>query len=369
MSQEILKYKIGLSLLPKIGNVTAKKLIAYTGSIEAVFREKRRNLKKIPGIGSALAEYIVKQNVLDIAESEINLMERNQVEAKFYLDREYPERLRHCNDAPVILYQKGDCDLNKNKVLSFVGTRNATPYGKQMCEKLIGDLRSRGHEVLIVSGLAYGIDICSHRGAMKNELETVAVLGHGLGNLYPASHKSTAMAITQKGCLISEFRFWEKPEPAFFVKRNRIVAGMADATIVIESGLKGGALITADIASSYNRDVFAVPGNVSNIYSEGCNRLIKSNKAALLESVEDLEYLLGWDIKDVKQESRQMQLFTNLSDEEQLIMEQLKKNGDMPFDHIYLESNLPVSKVSALLLNLELLGIVKSLPGKVYRAV
>ena len=368
MSEDLLIYKLGISFIPKIGDITAKKLIAYTGSAEAIFKEKKKILEKIPGIGSGLARSVSSQNILKQAEKEIEHTKKNNIDILYYLDENYPQRLLHCNDAPVILYRKGNCNLNKAKILSFVGTRNASSYGRNMCEKLIVDLNGRGHDVIISSGLAYGIDICSHKTALKEGLETVAVLGHGLNFLYPAYHTQIAEKIKSQGCILTEFPFEQKPEPSFFVKRNRIVAGMADATIVIESGRKGGALITADLANSYNRDVFAVPGNVGNSTSEGCNFLIKTNKAALIESVEDIEYLMGWDKKE-KNNAVQMQLFKNLSKEEQLVVDHLKKNGEMPFDHIYLETKLPVSSVSAILLNLEFSGIVKSLPGKLYKII
>ncbi len=369
LSDQKLKFKIGLSLLPKIGDVTAKKIVAYTGSIEAIFEEKKKNLEKIPGIGPVLAKTIVKNKILDKAEEEIEFIEKGNIKALFYLDKDYPERLKQCGDAPVILYQKGQCNLNKTKILSLVGTRNATAYGREACEKIIQDLKSRGHDVIIVSGLAYGIDICSHKAALKEGLETVAVLAHGYNFLYPSLHRPIAGKITDQGCLLTEFRYNEKPEPAFFVRRNRIVAGMADATIVIESGIKGGALITADLANSYNRDVFALPGNVGNNYSAGCNKLIKSNKAALIESVEDIEYIMGWDKKQENEKPVQFQLFSSLNPDEQRIVDVLKETGEMPFDHLYLQTKLPVSKVSALLLNLEFSGVVKSLPGKVYKLV
>ena len=369
MSEESLKYKIGLSLIPKIGDVTAKKLVAYTGSVEAVFNEKKRNLEKIPGIGPVLAKSIEKQNILVKAEQEVEKVIKNNINILFYLDDNFPERLKHCTDSPILLFRKGECDLNSNKILSIVGTRNATNYGKEICEKLIKELKEKGHNVLIISGLAYGIDICAHKAALNNCIETIAVLGHGLGMIYPAAHRATAKKIEEKGCLLTEFLYDDQPEPPNFVKRNRIVAGLADATIVIESGTKGGALITADIANSYNRDVFAVPGNVNSTWSNGCNKLIKSNKAALLESADDIEYLLGWDAQKPKNGVVQRELFHTLSREEQLIVDSIKEEGQTPIDHIFLTTQLPVSKVSALLLNLEFAGIVKSLPGKIYKII
>jgi len=367
MSDEQLKYKIGISLIPGIGSVNAKKLIAYTGSIDGVFKEKKKNLLKIPGIGEFLAEQIVNQKVLDIAEKEIGFIDKHKVNHLFYLDENYPVRLKNCEDAPVVIFYKGEVDFNQPKVLSIVGTRNATDYGKDCCNKLIDDLKSHKHEVLIVSGLAYGVDICAHRAALRCGLDTVAVLAHGLSTLYPSLHKATAKEICMHGALLTDFISNTLPDRNNFVKRNRIIAGLADATVVIESGIKGGALITADIANSYNRDVMAFPGRTNDPYSRGTNWLIKTNKAAMIENIDDLEYLLGWDSPSQATEARQTQLFVELSEEEQKIADLLREQGELAIDLISLQINLPVSKVSAMLLNLEFAGVVRSLPGKVYR--
>lgn len=366
MTDTSLKYKIGISLIPGIGNINAKKLIAYTGSLEGVFKEKKKNLLKIPGIGEILAEQIVNQDVLAAAEKEIEFISKYGIGYYFYLDEMYPVRLKNCEDSPVMLYYKGNIDFNKAKVLSIVGTRNATEYGKECCNQFIADLKARNHDVIIVSGLAYGVDICAHRAALRNGLETIAVLAHGLSTIYPAVHRATAKEICNLGALVTDFTSSTMPERNNFVKRNRIVAGMADATLVIESGIKGGALITADLAASYNRDVFAFPGRANDSYSRGCNWLVKTNKAALIETVEDLEFLLGWEVIDDKN-PKQTALFIELSDDEQIIFDILKENGELPIDLICFKTNMSVSKVSALLLNMEFAGIVKTLPGKVYR--
>lgn len=369
MENELI-YKIGLGLIPKIGNVTAKRLIAYTGSIEGIFREKKQNLLKIPGIGEFLANKIVSNNILEKAEEEIKTIQKNKIKVLFYLDDHFPERLKHCEDAPILLFLKGDVNLNESKVVSIVGTRNATEYGKHLCDEFVGSLNSRKHKVLIVSGLAYGIDSYAHKAAMKNGLKTVAVLGHGLNYLYPALHKGLSRKIEHHGGLITEFLFNTEPEPSQFVKRNRIIAGLADATIVVESRKKGGALITADIANSYNRDVFAFPGKINDPFSKGCNRLIKSNRAALIEGVEDLEYIMGWERQEKENKKNvQRTLFNELDEDEMKIMNVLYEEGETPIDIIYLRSKLPVSKVSSLLLNLEFAGLIRSLPGKIYKAI
>jgi DNA processing protein len=363
-----LRYKIGIGLIPKIGPVLTRRLIAYCGSAEGVFREKQGHLAKIPGIGEKLIEHIAKNKNLETADKEIEFIRHNRISALFYLDDDFPERLRNCEDAPVILYIKGKTDFNRQKVISIVGTRNPTDYGRSMTRELIGQIAAAFPETLIVSGLAYGIDICAHKASLKNNLDTVGVLGHGLSLLYPSSHQETAKQMVEKGALVTEFRHDEKPESPNFVKRNRIIAGLADATIVMESGEQGGALITADIANSYNRDVFAFPGRVNDKYSLGCNRLIKTNRAALIESLGDLEYLLGWQ-KSNKGEAVQKELFVELTTEEKLLTDLLRNNANATMDHLALRSNLQISRVSGLLLNLEFKGIVKCLPGKVYQLV
>lgn len=366
-----LKYKIALSLIPKVGHITAKKLVAYVGDYEGVFKESKKNLLKIPDIGQTLANNIVHTNVLPLAEKEIEFIEKNNIRVIFYLDEEYPERLKHCIDAPILLYTKGELSLNQRKVLSIVGTRKATDEGVSFCTSLVSALADRGHNPIIVSGLAYGIDATAHKAALDNNLATVAVLGHGLDIIYPASHKSLANKIMDNGLLITDFPSKSKRDKNNFVKRNRIIAGLSDATIVVESGEKGGALITADIANSYNRDVFAVPGRVMDTHSKGCNQLIKTNKAALLEKVEDIEYLLGWEPENKpNQKDIQRNLFVELNDEEKIIVDILKSNTkELPIDTICLKAQLPTSKVSPILLELEFKGILKTLPGKTYKLI
>jgi DNA processing protein len=366
MPNDMLLYQIGISLIPGIGNITAKKLIAYTGSVEAVFTEKKKNLLKIPGIGELLAQQVVNQQVLSIAEKEIEFIKKYHISYSFYLDNDYPVRLKNCEDSPVILFYKGKTDFNQAKILSIVGTRSATEYGKEFCSQLVAGLKQRGHQILIVSGLAYGIDICAHRAALRNGFETIAVLAHGLSMVYPGVHRATAKEICDQGALITDFISSTLPERNNFVKRNRIIAGIADATLVVESALKGGALITADIANSYNRDVLAYPGRANDAYSKGCNWLVKTNKAAMVECVEDLEYHLGWEITQQKQ-ATQTELFAELTREELEIVAILREHGELPIDIIAIHANMPVSKVSALLLNIEFAGVVRSLPGKVYR--
>jgi DNA processing protein len=369
MINDDLKYKIALSLVPKVGHITAKKLVSYVGSFEGVFKESKKNLIKIPGIGSVLANSIVNTDSLSKADEEISFITKNNISPILYLDKKYPERLKHCEDAPILIYTLGEVDLNSRKVLSIVGTRKATTEGVAFCKKLIKDLKDREHDPVIVSGLAYGIDAVAHQEALNNQLKTIAVLGHGLDIIYPASHKKLAKDILKQGMLITDFPSKSIRDKNNFIKRNRIIAGLSDATIVIESGEKGGSLITADIANSYNRDVFAVPGRVSDLYSKGCNSLIKANKAAMLTSIEDLEYMLGWEPGEKGSKDVQRDLFVSLSNEEKIIAEILKEFEELPIDSICLKCNMSTSKVSPILLNLEFMGVVKTLPGKKYKLI
>ena len=369
MSNNPLLYRIAISLISGIGSINSKKLIAYIGSVEGVFKEKKSALLKIPGIGEVLANEIANSNVLGKAQEEIDFIEKYNIKALFYLDEDYPARLKHCEDCPILLYSKGSVDFNKQKVISIVGTRNATEYGKSFTEKLIAKMAESSHNPIIVSGLAFGIDICAHKAAMRNKLDTIAVLAHGLKSVYPSVHTKYAKEIVQHGALLTEFTSDIKADRSFFVRRNRIVAGLADATIVVESGEKGGALITADIANSYNRDVFAVPGRIDDTMSKGCNKLIKTNKAILLENIDDLEYIMGWEKQENKPKNIQRELFVNVTDDEKKILDILSKNGELPIDSLCIEMDMPVSKVSPLLLNLEFSGLVKGLPGKIYKLV
>lgn len=322
---------------------------------------------KIPGIGDYLSRRVSNKTILEKAEKEIIYLNENRVQAMFFLDKNYPERLKQCADAPIMLYQQGSCDLNARQIISVVGTRNATQRGRDLCDKLIGEIGQTHPQTIVVSGLAYGIDVASHKAALQNKLQTVAVLAHGLSTMYPAVHRNIASEIVGQGALVTDFIHSELPEKNNFVKRNRIIAGLSDATIVVESGNKGGALITADLANSYNRDVFAFPGRVSDTWSKGCNRLIFTNKAFLIESLRDLEYIMGWERTKSRPEAQQTSLFQELDQDEKLITGLLQENEQLSMDQISVKLQFPVSKVSSLLLTLEFKGLVKSLPGKTYK--
>lgn len=363
--EDYLKYKIALSLIPNIGDILAKRLVSYCGSAEAVFKEKKSSLEKIPGIGSNYAESVIHHHVFDRAEEEIKFIEKNNITPLFYLDSGYPKRLTHCEDSPVMLYFKGNVNFNAEKIISIVGTREATEYGKTVCEKLISDLSA--HQMVIVSGLAYGIDICAHRSSLEHNIPTVCVLAHGLDRIYPSVHKATAEKMLSNGGWLTDFTSKTIPGRENFPRRNRIVAGISDATIVIESKKEGGSLITADIANGYNRDVFAFPGRIDDVCSEGCNNFIKQNKAALIQSAADVVYILGWEKKINAKAPVQKKLFIDLSTEEELLVNVLKEKEPITIDDLCFASKMPMSKVSALLLTLEFTGIIKSLPGKMYR--
>lgn len=361
------RYEIALSLISGIGSINAKKLLAYIGSPEAVFKEKKQNLIKIPGIGEKVAKAVFDKETLFKTDTEISFIEKHNINTYFYTDKEYPNRLKQYEDSPIVLYSKGKIDFNQAKIISIVGTRKATHEGLENCKKLIEDLTQKGHKVLVISGLAYGIDVHAHKTALKNNQETIAVLGHGLNMIYPAAHKSYAKEIIKQGALLSELPSSAVLDPAHFVKRNRIIAGMADATVVVESAKKGGSLITAKIANDYNKDVFAFPGRVNDKYSEGCNFLIKTNQASLIESADDIEYIMGWT-PSKKEKIVQSQLFVELSDDEESIINFLKENGKTAIDLISIQMKMPVSKVSTILLKLEFSGLVLSFPGKIYAA-
>lgn len=365
MSDQLL-YQIALTQIPGVGDIMGKKLIAWCGNAEAVFSEKRRILSKIPGIGAFTLKAIHQFKDFGRAEEEIRFIEKEHVRPLFFTDPEYPRRLQHCADSPMMLYYKGMTDLNARRIIAVVGTRNATEYGRSLCEKLIDELVVS--EVLVVSGLAYGIDSCAHRSSLKAGLQTIGVMAHGHDRIYPAINRSLAERMLAQGGLLTEFLSGTNPDRENFPRRNRIVAGMCDAIVVVESAKKGGALITADIANSYNRDVFAFPGRVGDPLSEGCNYFIRTNRAALLESADNIRYIMGWDEK-VPGGGKQTKLFREFNTDESRIIEVLKsaEGNECGIDDLMLRSELPASKVAAILLGFEFEALVTALPGKRFR--
>lgn len=360
-------YQIALTLVPKVGDVAAKKLIAYCGSAEHVFKESRTNLIRIPGIGSVMANCIVSQRVFAEAESELRFIEQHQIKPIYFMDEDYPFRLKRCVDAPMLLYLKGvdKFNLNAKKIISVVGTRSASDYGKWITDTLVKGL-SRLDGLVVVSGLAYGIDIAAHKASLKHAIPTLGVLAHGLDRMYPFVHRQLSVEMQQTGALLTEFRGGTKPERENFPKRNRIIAGLSDATLVVEARKKGGALITADIANSYNRDVFAVPGRVGDESSEGCNQLIRRNKAALVQSAADVCYLMGWDEQTNKKSQKPAPIFNDLSSDQIRLLEVMSENKKTSINQLFMRLKLPISKIMNLLFQLELKGLVKSYPGNQY---
>ncbi len=362
-----LLHQLALKFVPGIGDVLAKNLISYCGSAEDIFKTSKHKLLQIPGIGSKMAASILDPVCFTRAEKEIKCIEKNQIKAIFYTDAAYPKRLKTCIDAPVMLFYRSTADLNKQRVISIVGTRHSTVYGRKLCEDLVEHLKT--YEATVVSGLAYGIDICAHKACVKHQLPTVGILGHGLDRLYPAQHRSTAEKMIENGGLLTEFPSETNPDRENFPKRNRIIAGMADATIVVEASIKGGALITAEIANSYNRDVFTFPGRIGDEFSEGCNFLIRFNKAGLLTSNEDLAEQLGWLDQKLTVKKQQLLFPLDLTEHEKHIYETLKLSGQLGIDDLSIKTSLPVSILAMNLLNLEMQGLVRSLPGKSYSLI
>ncbi|MCC7302587.1 MAG: DNA-protecting protein DprA [Bacteroidia bacterium] len=354
-----LLFDVALSLLPEIGPVKAKALLAYCGSAENVFKASRRELEKIPGIGKGTVASVHTAEIVEAAEQEIRQCQRNGINVISYTSAEYPSRLKQCGDGPIVLFCKGNATLNYSRIVSVVGSRDASVHGKEVCEQIVRGLKEMN--AMVVSGLAYGMDICAHRACLKLDIPTIGVLAHGLDTIYPSAHRTVAERMCENGGLITEFPFATRLHPDHFPRRNRIIAGMADALIVVEAGMRSGSLVTATLANDYSRDVFAVPGRWSDSSSEGTNHLIKTNKAALIQSVSDIEYLLGWEKKEGE---RQMQLFRELDEEEKRIVDALKKSDDVHIDDLSILTDIPGGKLLSKLLSMEFDGIVVSQPGK-----
>ena len=360
-----LLYEIALTLVPGVGDVNIKKLVAYCGCAEAVFREKRSNLLHISGIGERTVESIVSQNVLSRAEKELSFVEKNDIRVLYYLNPDYPKRLSHCYDSPAIIYCKGETDLNVEKIIGVVGTRNVTEYGKELADRIVKELSA--DDVLVVSGLAYGVDTCAHKAALDNGLKTAAVLAHGFHTLYPHSNTKLSRKIVERGgCLLTENISGVEPDRENFPKRNRIVAGMIDCLIVVESASKGGALITVDIANSYDREVFAFPGRIGDVFSEGCNNIIKNNKASLLVNADDIRYVMRWNT-NAKVQAKQLKMFREFTDDEKSLLNLFENDDVINLDDIIIETRMSPSKIASILLSLEFDGIIKALPGKRYQ--
>ena len=358
-------YQIALTMIHGVGYVHSRQLLEYFGTAEAIFSEKERLLEKVPRIGAKTAAEIKNPDVLSQAETELAFMQENDIKGLFITDENYPQRLKECADAPLLLYSKGNIDLNRKRVISIVGTRNATAYGREQTEQLVTELAKAFPDLLIVSGLAFGIDICSHMAALKNNLSTIGVLAHGLDRIYPGAHRGTAINMLQQGGLLTDFPSGTNPDRQNFVKRNRIVAGLADTTIVIESAEKGGSLITADIAFSYSRDVFSFPGRTTDPQSCGCNKLIRQNKAGLITCAADLISAMRWE--ETKGTPVQTELLFTEEKDEIPAVTLIRQHKEIHINELAIKLEMSISELSVLLFELEMDGRINALPGSRYK--
>jgi DNA processing protein len=363
-----LLYRIALTKIPKVGAVTAKNLIAHCGSAEAVFTSSKNLLTKIAGIGDGIAAYILNADVLKWAEKELEFITKNKIQVLFHTDPAFPRRLASLNDCPMLLYYKGVVDLNAPRIVGIVGTRKPSPYGLRLCRSITEGLVA--YNALIISGLAYGIDIAAHRACLEKKQPTVGIMGSGLQRIYPNEHRNTAEQMMEIGGLLTEYPSDQDPDAMHFPMRNRIIAGMSDALVVVETPERGGSMITANMASDYSRDLFAVPGRVGDKQSQGCNDLIRFRKALLIESAEDIARHLRWLDLDARKPAAQTQLFVELSEPEQEIVDLLRLHEDgIAIDVLSFQTQIGHSPLAALLLSLEFKGIIRTLPGKRFSLV
>ncbi len=358
-----LLYRIALTKVPKVGAVTSKNLIAYCGSAEAVFKSPKKHLLKINGIGEGIAEYILTSDVLKWAERELEFIEKNNVRVLYHTDTNYPRRLTTQADCPMLLYYKGTADLNATRIVSIVGTRKPSAYGIRMCEEIVAGLIP--YNALIISGLAYGIDAVAHRKCLSLGLPTVGCMGTGLQRIYPNEHREWGAKMCENGGLLTEYPSDQAPEAKHFPMRNRIIAGMSDAVIVVETADKGGSMITANMGIEYGKDIFAIPGRVGDISSQGCNNLIRFRQAQMIEHADHIAKALNWIDMDTKKPAAQAQLFVELSDNERIVVDILKQSETaVPIDTLSVLANMNHSLMASSLLSLEFKGMVQVFPGK-----
>lgn len=367
MTENNLLFTLALQHVPNIGDIIAKRLISHCGSAEAVLKEKKQNLLKIDGIGSVTLNGLFETHHLKEAERELQFIKDNKLKVLYFKGESYPEKLKHCIDGPILLFQSGNINLKQQYIISVVGARKITTNGIAFCEKLIESLVP--YNPVIVSGFAYGTDITAHKSAIKNNLQTIGCLAHGMHTIYPKVHKKYMADVKKNGGFFTDFWSSDTFNKNNFLKRNRIIAGLSEATIVIESAEKGGSLVTADIAGSYNRDVFAVPGRVTDSQSVGCNNLIKHQKAHILSNPLDVPYILNWQLEDKEKPTIQKQLFVELDTNEKTIYNYLKENEKQQLDAIAINCKIPIFKVASILLTMELKGVVRPLPGKLFEVV
>ena len=364
-------YTLALTRIPGLGLIGAWNLVRTLGNASVVFQHRKELKELVPEVSDKLIQALDCPEAFRRAEEELEFAEKNQIQCITLNDPSYPSRLRECEDAPLALFYRGNTPLDAQRVISIVGTRHATPYGEELCASFLQDLAQLCPGTLIVSGLAYGIDIHAHRNALRQGFPTVGVLAHGLDRIYPSAHRKTAIEMMDHGGLLTEFMSGTNPDRQNFVRRNRIVAGMSDATIVIESAAKGGALITAELAESYHRDCFAFPGRATDIYSAGCNELIKNNRASLILSAEDFVQAMGWNATHRKaKEAVQRELFLDLNEEEKKIVDILQETTEgIQINTLVVKTNIPIHRISPLLFELEMKGVIKALAGGIYRMI
>jgi len=360
-------YILALVRIDGIGDVLAKKLISNFGSVENVFSASKQDFNSISRLPENSIRQILNKSSFAVTEKEMAFIQQQNIKVYYIENQDYPEKLKHCPDAPILLFSKGNTNLNGRKILSIIGTRQITNYGTSFCNELIQELRPI--DPIIVSGFALGTDICAHLSAIENGLQTIGVLAHGFDRIYPSVHRKYTQKIQENGGFMTEFWSGSVPERENFIRRNRIVAGISDATIIIESPSKGGSLITANLANDYSRDVFAVPGKTTDYHSQGCNNLIKTQKASLLTSAKDILYVMNWDLQQKTQKNIQKKLFVTLNIEEQKIYDYLIKNGKELLDLIAKNCEIPVNKTASVLFDLEMKEIVRPLPGKMFELV
>ena len=372
MTEQETLYAIALSFVPRLNLLNRKMLIEKAGSATAVFENRRHLRDLIPESNPSTQEALAMMDMhLKRAEEELSFARAGHIQCICFNDEAYPARLRECPDAPILLYYRGTSSLNTRRIISMVGTRHITQYGKDLCSSFVRELKQLCPDVLIVSGLAYGVDVHCHRAALEQGMDTIGVLAHGLDQIYPRMHRDTAVRMVQQGGLLTEFPSRSNADKIHFVQRNRIVAGMTDATIVVESAKKGGSLITAEIAEGYGRDVFAFPGRIGDPYSEGCNNLIRRNSAGRITCAEDFVQAMGWgaEVRTHQQLSQglQQELFPDLTEEEQRIVKALTGTDSKQINILAVDTALPMGRLTSLLFNLEMKGIVRLLSGGCYR--
>ena len=370
MTQDEQICSLALTRIPGLGLAGAFKLVSSLGSATRVFEHRKELPRLVPGVSDKVITALNNPEAFRYAERELIFCEKNHIRCLTLNDESYPRRSRECDDAPLALFYRGNADLNVPHVINMVGTRRATPYGLDICSRFLADLSLLCPDTLIVSGLAYGIDIHAHRAALQNHFKTIGILAHGLDRIYPAAHRKTAVSMLEQGGLLTEFTSGTSPDRQNFVKRNRLVAGMSDATVVVESAAKGGALITAELAGSYHRDCFAFPGRYNDECSIGCNNLIRENRAMLVTSAEDLVKAMGWESNSGTEKTVQRELFPDLSEEEERIVRRLGKMPEgLQINTLVVDTDIPVNRMSALLFELEMKGVIRSLAGGVYRLI